>query len=259
MLKAYPVVGKKKSEDMCRAFLEGAPREAVGSVFFGVNKTNQAEWVRALKRREPFIYIDNSYFDATRGTHFRATLNALQHRGTGASTGRRLAQIGIRLRPWISDDDRSDTALVLEQSPDFVRVLHGYQPEPVVRRMLALARMAGLRPHLREWNPNKVKQMASFGHQLQETRRVITFSSAGAVRAAIEGVPFHVLDKACAAARFSTPPERLAGDPVCPTDQQRLEWLAVLADNQFTVDELRNGTAWRLLHAKHHPEMICAA
>lgn len=254
MLKAYPVIGKRKSEDLCRAFIEGAPRNAEGSVFFGVNATNQAEWVRTLRRGEPFFYGDNSYFDTTRGTHFRFTSRALQHTGAGTSTGRRLEQIGIQLRPWISDDERSDTALVLEQSPDFVRILHGQQPERVVKHMLTVARLAGLRPHLREWNPNKAQQMASFGQQLEEARRVVTFSSAGAVRAAIEGVPFHAVDQRCAAARFSTPAHHLDTAPVRPTDEQRLQWLAVLADNQFHRDELRDGTAWRLLHARQSQE-----
>lgn len=248
MLRAYPVPGKRKSEDLCRLFIEGAPRGAEGAVFYGVTQANQAEWVRALKRGTPFYTIDNSYLDATRGTHFRVTRNALQHPGTGTSTGRRLEQLGIRLRPWIIDAERSDTALVLEQSPDFIRILHGHQPEPLVRRMLSIARMAGLRPHLREWNPNKAQQMASFGHQLEEVRRVITFSSAGAVRAAIEGVPYHVLDPRCAAARFSTAAASLFDTPAKPTEEQRWQWLAVLADNQFTRDELCNGMAWAMLH-----------
>lgn len=250
MLRAFPIPGKRKSEELCRLFIEGAPRNAEGSIFYGVTQANQGEWVRALKRGAPYYTIDNSYLDATRGTHFRVTRNALQHQGDGASTGRRLEQIGIRLQPWILDADRPDTALVLEQSPDFIRILHGQQPEPVIRRMLTIARMSGLRPHLREWNPNKAQQMASFGHQLTETRRVITFSSAGAVRAAIEGVPFHVLDSRCAAARFSTPIDQLSDAPVTPTDEQRWRWLSVLADNQYDRDELRNGTAWRMLHAK---------
>jgi len=247
MLKAYPVLGKKKSAMLCEAFIEGAPRDAEGAVFFGVNATNQAEWVQVLKRCEPYYYIDNSYFDATRGTYFRVTRNALQHPGTGTSTGRRLHALALKLKPWIVDSERSDTAIVLEQSPDFMRMLHGCNPEASLQCMLGIARRAGMRPHVRGWDPNKLKQAASFAHQLAETRRVIAFSSAGAVQAAIEGVPYCVLDPHCAAAVFSTPPARLADRPERPGDLLRTMWLAVLADNQFTCTELANGTAWRML------------
>lgn len=250
MLKAVPVLGKKKSADLCQAFIDGAPKDAEGWVLWGVNATNQGQWVQILKRGDPYFYGDNSLLDATRGTHFRFTRNALQPTGKapGFANTDRLDALGIRLKPWIFDCDRPDTALVLEQSPDFIRILHGRQPENVVRSMLTIARQAGLRPHLRAWDPNKLNQMASFAYQLKETRRVIAFSSAGAITAAIEGVPYCVIDPRCAAALHGTQPADLAKRPTMACDEQRREWLAVLANAQWTVDELRSGLAWQMLH-----------
>lgn len=252
MLMGYPAAGRPKSMDLIRAFLDGAPIDAEGAVFAGIDRSNQEQWVRVLKRGEPYYFGDSSYFDASRGTHFRFTRNALQHSGkvTGFADTRRLDALGIRLKPWIFDCDRPDTALVLEQSPDFIRIVHGRQPENVVRSMLTIARQAGLRPHLRPWAPAKLQQIAAFAYQLQETRRVIAFSSTGAIQAAIEGVPYCVIDRHSAAALHGTRPEDLAKRPTMACDEQRREWLAVLANQQWTTDELRSGLAWRMLHTE---------
>lgn len=253
MLKAYPVHGKQKSADICAAFIAGAPADAEGAVFYGVNESNAADWIHVVKRGEPFVYLDNSYFDATRGTYFRATLNAMQHRGLGPSTCLRLRQQSIAVKPWISDVGRRPEALVLEQSPAFLRVLHGRDAGEVSRLMINTARRAGLHATIRPWNSDKPKQVASFAQQLRGACRVLAFSSAGAVQAAIEGVPFCVLDPLCAAARFSTPPHRLGSNPVMPHDADRLTWLGVLADNQWTLDEMRAGLAWQTINKTRNP------
>ena len=67
---------------------------------------------------------------------------------------------------------------------------------------------------------------------------LVTHSSAAAVTAVIEGIPVIVSGmSALAQMRWSTDPEH----------DQRLGFLNVLADNQWTLDEIREGKAWEWL------------
>lgn len=251
MLKAFPVVGKKKSADLCAAFIAGAPRDAEGAVFWGVTDSNYKEWAQWLKSGQPWYYGDNSYFDEARGKQFRFTLGALQHLGAGRSDGARLARLGIEPMPWINDRDRSRVAVVLEQSPGFVRLLHDREPIKLLRGMKVIGERAGFKVHMRLWSAQKMVLAETFAHQLKQVQRVITLNSAGAIRAAVEGVPYHVIDPTCAAAMFSTSRGALGQQRTDDDLAARREWLGVLADNQWSVDELRSGLAWQTIHKGH--------
>ena len=51
----------------------------------------------------------------------------------------------------------------------------------------------------------------------------------------------------CAATPMASGPLSNIEEPRLPT--RREEWAAALADRQWTVDELRDGVAWRVLNA----------
>ena len=219
---------------ICRAFADGAPRGAECSVFYGVNESNQFEWHKA-KARGDWYFIDNSYFDSVRGKQYRVTKNAVQCKPFGqASDGTRFRQLGLTIKPMNARGGATLWVLI-EQSPSFMRCVAG---DPNWLETMAGAVPVGHRIEIRRWSSNKLMQQETLPKVIEDAWTVITHSSAAAVTAALMGVPAIVSDmSALAGMRYSTQPEH----------DQRQHYLNVLADNQWTLDEIREGKAWQHL------------
>jgi len=242
-LKAHPVPGKQKSIALCAAFIDGArasmpPDEWAmlrGNVFYGVKAGNTEAWQRALNQAQghgvPFYVIDNSYFDPTRGTYFRVTRNGLQHTGIGDTDGTRFNAVGLPITPW-RDWDLGGHVLVVEQSEDHMLRMVG---EPRWLRInIERFRSAGFTAfRVRKWSPDKPETQKTLAEDLVGAKIVLTHTSAAAIMAVLAGVPACCSPK-CAAFGTTNFPE-----------ENRRRWAGVLADNQFTMDELKDGTAWR--------------
>jgi hypothetical protein len=250
-LTAYPVAGKRKSADLCQAFLDGAGSGHIAhdgvlrdgdAVFYGVDSSNEHIW-RAVKReKRRYYYIDNAYFDATRGSQFRVAVNAFQHSGLGSSDGKRFRKLGVAIKPWRKS--RSDDPVILcPQSEHFMRMLAGVDFDWTRTALSAIAMFTDRPTVTRAWNPDKVALGASLGADLEHAHALVTWSSAAAVSAVLAGVPV-VCGGPCAAAPMGGDMSDLESLP----QPEREQWAGVLADNQWTVDEMRSGTAWRALH-----------
>ncbi len=245
MLIPHPVVGKQKAVDICNAFIAGAPRDAMGHVFYGVNESNLAAWKQVLASGEPYWFIDNSYFDKTRGLFFRVTKNRLQHTGLGQSDGARFKALDIPILPWRGLNNAP--VVVIEQSDSFMEIHAGQKPRLKCGRPAkedeSWAKFAsrehaqfGRKIRRRLWHPDKLKQQVRLAVDLDDAGLLITHSSAAAVSALLAGVPIVVSETSCCWASLDTLP---AG---------RLRLFNVLADQQFTLTEMKNGTAWAALN-----------
>ena len=84
---------------------------------------------------------------------------------------------------------------------------------------------------------------ASTGHMKVINNHRPRVTSA-AVAAVIAGVPVFTLADCCATIMGRKSVAQIE-DPLYPDDRER--WLSVLAANQWSVDELRDGTCWRAL------------
>jgi hypothetical protein len=74
---------------------------------------------------------------------------------------------------------------------------------------------------------------------------LITWSSAAAVMAVLAGVPVVTMGP-CAAAPMAGDIADVENLP----QPERESWAGVLADNQWTLDEMRAGKAWEALRLK---------
>lgn len=232
MLTGHPVPGKRKSADLIAAFIAGAPKSAKGHVFYGVTETNVDAWRKVRASGEDWFYCDNSYLDAVRGQQFRVTKNALQHNGQGQTDGKRLAKIDVELEHYRANEGY---VLVIPQSEGFMRLVVNSAGNWLEHQMMPLAQPFMVRP----WSPDKPKLASTLRRDLMGARLLLTYSSAAAVAAVLAGVRV-VCSEDCAAHCFS-------GVKVS-SDAERWRWAGVLADNQFSLDEFRNGTAWSYLH-----------
>jgi hypothetical protein len=246
-LTLYPVPGKAKSDMICRAFAAGAPRNADGAVFFGTEGQMSA-FKRAKAGGRPWFYVDNSYFDKHRGIYFRVTKNALQVDPRGkTSDGSRFAKLGVEIKPWRRGD--AGVILLCPQSDDFMKSTLGFKFDWTGNVLERLSKMAGFprSAHgvkIRKWNRDKAEANATLFNLLPDVRLLISHSSSASITAMLEGVP--TISEAGAAHALTGPlTEGSLGSP--PRPEGRLEFARVLADNQFTLDEFRNGTAWKWL------------
>lgn len=233
MLIGHPVPGKRKSSDIVQAFIAGAPNDAQGHVFYGVTEGNVDAWRKARASGQDWFYCDNSYFDPVRGTQFRVTKNRLQHDGQGVSDGKRLARIRVEIERWRAN---VGYALVIPQSDGFMRLVAGERGD-----WLYDVTHSGLGPfRVRAWSSDKPKLASMLRHDLMGARLLVTYASAAAVTAVLAGVRV-LCSKDCAAHCFS--------GGATPSDDERWRWAAVLADQQFSLEEFRDGTAWNAVNA----------
>lgn len=248
VLTAYPVAGKQKSFDICLAFSRAAGGQIAGAklrpgaaFFYGVDKSNAEVWRQVVAGGQEFFYSDNSYFDATRQHHFRVTRNALQHSGRGESDGKRFAALGIEIKPWRAG---GDYILLCPQSEHFMHTVVGENGSWVPRTIAALQRITDRPIKVRHWSANKAIQSASLAQDLEHAHSVVTWSSAAAVSAVLAGVPVVTMGQ-CAAEPMAGALKDIEN---LPRSDDRLGWANVLADQQWSMEEIRNGTAWRALN-----------
>jgi hypothetical protein len=241
MMRAVPVSGKKKSADICAAFVRGARNaEAGASVFYGVDASNVKDFWRVRSSGAPWYYIDNSYFDCVRGSHFRVTKNAIQHCGAGQTSGERLRRLGVKCKPWREDGEQ---VVICPQSQDFMERVITDDPEWLKETLSALRTFTDRELRVREWNRDKIAAAATLGEDLRNAWALVTHSSAAAITALIEGVP--VFSKSGAAAHMSGLLREIES-PFLPDGRE--QFLGVLADNQWTIDEIESGMAWKALN-----------
>lgn len=238
MVTSFPVLGKRKSFDICGAFLDGCKNKTQdAAVFYGVNESNYATWRKVRDSGRTYYYIDNSYFDETRGTYFRVTKNAIQCKAKGLSSMERLSAIfsgSPKLKPW-KPEEGPGHIVVCPQSDIFMEMIAGYRgnwlKDTVAKCNLVWPNNPVV---LRAWNPDKIALSKTLKQDLEEASILITHTSAAAVTAIIEGVNI-VVDPMHALYEFDS-------------TQDRLMPLGVLADNQWTLDEIRGGAAWKWLN-----------
>lgn len=242
MIFCYPQPGKLKAKQICQAFADGCGGTVIEdgrlrngpAVFYGISPGMESLWRDA----RDFWFIDNAYFDAARGTHYRVTKNRLQHTGTGTSDGQRFAALGIEIEPW---RDAGSHLLLCPQSDHFMRAVARYEGNWVADTLALLKNRRPVR--VRPWARDKREQAETLTADLAEAFAVVTWSSAAAVTAILAGIPAVCSNQSAAWAMAATIPQ--LDNPPKP---EREQWCGVLADNQFTLDEMRNGVAWERLN-----------
>lgn len=250
----YAAAGKAKARVVCQAFVDGAgggqvrqpaPRTlaAGAAVFFGVTEATQHLWQQARSERRDWFYLDNAYFDVARGRLFRATRNTAQSSGSEPPDWARWGALGVRIQPWRRHGRH---VLLIAQSQTHMRVVAG-QSANWWREAQALLQRHTDRPIIvRGWRADKRALAATLAQDLQDCWALVTWSSAAANEALLAGVPVFAAGSCAASALGQSDLARIES-PIYPDG--RATWAAALAGRQWTLDELRQGTAWHTLHA----------
>ncbi len=254
MITCYPSPGKRKALKLCTAFAAGCggrvapigqPTLQRGAAFFYGWTEHSVPLIEQCQAQcTDWHYADNAYYFG-RGKLFRVTKNALMHDGSGAAGPERFGRFGLEIKPWRKDGAH---ILITTQSELFYEArLHTSRAawtgeiieelrEHTDRAIIVCHKppageMVSKQPHARD-----------FESQLCDAWAVVTHSSSSAVKAVLDGVPVFSLAPSMVS-RMGLDDLARIEEPVYPDDRE--QWLWNLAANQWTLDEMRDGTCWR--------------
>jgi len=238
----YAVPDAKTSPIFAKAFARGCG----GRVEFGTDLSpgpvamfgSPLRWdllQQAFREGRTVYYADHGYFGRHR--YFRITRNGYQHDGTGDAEPSRFAKFNRPIQKWRTDGRH---VLICPNSETYFR-LFGLDVHAWVRQATQLIAGHSDRPVKVRWKG----QAQPIQADLEHCWAVVTYSSAAALDALIAGVPVFVLASFAAAFRMGTPDLTRIESPVYPDGREPFLWN--LAQNQWTLDEIRAGDAWRAL------------
>lgn len=248
----YASVGKRRSREMLMQVARGngwalqtmaAHDRRRMAVFYGVTGDTRDIVRTAQDSGAWWLYIDHAYFG--RGEFYRATLNALQHCGTGDSDGARWKRLGLEIAPWRSGGRH---ILVCPQSELWhLWMMGGDTPKAWADRVTAELRQHTDRPIIVRFKPDiareRVADAVAEAHRqlmeaLEDCHAVVVHQSGCGVQAALAGVPVFSTGPGAVVPVACTDLSRIES-PVRPDD--RLRWASVLADNQWSLSEITAG------------------
>lgn len=256
----YPGAGKPKALAICQAFAQGCGGRVAApgqdwldggpAFFYGWTPRAAPLIERGRHEGRDWYYADNAYAFGY-GTEIRVTRNALMHDGRpGPATLRgydKLKRYGAAFRPW----QKTGRHIVIAcQTEEFYRARLGTTRAAWVAEMIAAMDMAPGREIRTVEKPRTPTDPAAAGPLMAALKgawALVTHSSMAGVRAICEGVP--VFSDAAAFSWIGLPLSKLHSIecPSYPDDRER--WLATLLAQQWTLDEMRKGKAWRELQA----------
>lgn len=255
-MSVYFEPGKRKSRKVARAFADGcggimagAPAELQPclAAFYGVKPETAHLFEAAEKSGRDWYYIDNGYFRAGEDGYFRVTRNRIQHSGRGAPRPEdhtRLRRMGVDIAPW---RPAGRHIVVCLQTEWWYRRWGRSRESWLTGVTQTLADLTDRLIVVRE-KPHLVRQAGmsqpSLAEHLKDAWALVAFTSNAAVEAIIAGVPAFV-DGPSAAAPMAN--DRLAAIEHPRRPEGREDWAAVLAANQWSLEEMKLGIAWKAL------------
>lgn len=253
MIYCYVDTSKANSRQLLEAFSDGLkssgesveivtdlqPRDGP-AVFYGVSPAMRALYEHYVKRCLDYYMIDNGYINSKwhGGTYYRVVKNGRFHSGAGNSDGKRFEALGIKIKPW-----RQGRQLLIALQSDWWYQLNGTSKLGWITKTRNALTEYGWMGEIVFRDKPKTKSVPKICWPC--TYAVVTHSSNVAVDGLIQGVPAF-LTSPCAASAVGNMGLSRIMNPDMPDD--RLRWASVLSDNQFSLSEIQDGTAWRLLN-----------
>ncbi|MEE9611183.1 MAG: hypothetical protein V3W19_08020 [Desulfatiglandales bacterium] len=189
----------------------------------------QCEWIH-----RDYYHIDHGYF--LRGHYegyYRVTKNGLQSDGWGKFNPKRFEDLKVPLRPWKRTGRHIVICPLSKMAGEFINV----DPKKWVETVLGELSLHTDRPIIVKYKDDKPISSA-----LEDAWCLVTHSSNAGVDAVVSGVPVIALGhSACLPVSWDIE------DIESPHWPAREQWTWNLASNQWTLEEMRSGEAWKML------------
>ena len=188
---------------------------------------------QAVEAKRPWVYLDHGYFRRGHFSgHYRMTWCGFQQNRINPAPPDRWERLRVKMHPW-----RKGRDIIVCPPSDHVAKMFGAQGW-LAETLETLARHTDRPITVRRKDDRHPLPVA-----LTRAHALVAFNSIAAVEAVTLGTPVFV-PKGSAA--FPMGKQELA-EIETPLTPDREEWVRSLAYGQFTIDEMRDGTAWRLL------------
>jgi hypothetical protein len=204
-----------------------------------------------------FRYMDSGYLGNKQSLNnpngwkwwHRIVDNNLQHSTVIARPDDRWKKLGYQLQP------RRHGSKILIAAPDEKPcVFYGISLQQWLDDTIATVKKHTDREIvIRQRNPNRQTRVNNnLESALQDVHAVITYNSIAATESIIEGVPAFTLAPCNAAAPVANQSLETIDQPFWPDQDLRYAWVCHLAYGQFHINELKDGTAWKILEENPH-------
>lgn len=234
-----PVVRAFADGTGCRlAYAEDEPETlSEVPVVWGVLRESDRIIAQAKARQMYFFYIDHAYFDRGHGKSYRIARNRYEAGAIRKCPPDRLAQLDVEVQPWRKPGRE---IIVCPPTAYFIEA-HGCADW--LETTLETLTKSTDRPVVIREKPKPGETAVPLKTALKTAHALVTHSSNVAIEAACLGTPVFVNPASAAAPVGETDLSKIE-EPAYP---DREPWLAHLAYNQFSFDEIREGEAWRML------------
>lgn len=184
-----------------------------------------------------WYYGDKAYFN--RDTYYRITKNAYMHDCSGEATSKRFERLRFEVKPWQTGSE----ILLCPQSDAFYRLNNTTQAQWIADTTAELRKYTDrhIAVHYKNTALNTEKH---FKERLNNVWAVVVYTSMAGAQAVLSGVPCFATQN-CVSAKFGSMDLSSIERPRKPDNRDQMAW--VLADNQWTLDEIRRGIAWQKL------------
>lgn len=187
-----------------------------------------------------WYYGDHAYIG--RGKYYRITKNAYQHDGRGNAPSDRFRVFRRSIQAWRKDGKH---ILICPNSAIYFQ-LHGLDVDVWLHEVTETLRQYTDRPIRVRWKTQRAE--IPIDQDLVRAWAVVVFSSAAALDALIAGVPIFTLAPFAASVRMGLTDLSQIESPLRPPGRDG--FLSNLCANQWTIQEILRGDAWRALQGQ---------
>lgn len=203
---------------------------------------------RCWQDKRDFYYMDTGYFGNNRWkTWHRVVKNDLQHNKILPRSLDRLSKFNLTFNAR-----RYGSKIIFALPDEKPCKFYDIDRNAWIQSTLEIIKQHTDRPViLRERAPNRLDRTVTnpLSTVLQDdVHALITFNSVAAVESILAGVPAFVLAPSHAAGPVANRDLTMIETPWWPDKDLIVAWAAHLAYGQFHIDELKNGTAYRILN-----------
>jgi len=191
----------------------------------------------AIASGRNYYYADHAYFK--RKTYYRITKNNTQHSLTGSATPKRFEKLGVTIKQW----KQGSKIMICPQSEDYFTLMGKNRADWILETIQEVRKHSD-REIVVRYKAGGYTTEDEFAAALSDIWAVIVFTSVAGMQAAVHGVPCFATHD-CVSKHFGTNNLALIEKPVKPNNREELAW--ILADNQWTVDEMKRSIAWEHL------------
>jgi hypothetical protein len=255
----YLSPGKRKAEKIAKLFEEGFEVKVVTAdgflypgpaAFYGTTAYTLPLIRQAIAMKKEWYYVDNAYYFG-RKVYYRVTKNRYMHSGEGDFPSDRLQRFDLVIESWRRNPNGY---ILLTTQSDLFHEFQGQGNQKTWAEKTSRELRKFTDREIRVcYKPSRLPvgypHDPTFEDQISGAFALVTDSSSTAVGALINGVPaFAVGSCTMVPPNIGRSKIDYIEDPVYPNRTWLVQWLANLAYNQWTYEEIREGKCRRMIN-----------